>query len=187
MCGPCDSHAVEVPVLVRPATPEDLEDVARTTVDAYVAANQLEDGPDGAYGRVLGDAAARLRDAVFLVAVRQGSIVGTVTICPEGSPFREIGQGGEVEFRFLAVAPSVWGHGIGRLLVNYCQSYASAAGSERLVIGVRDTNVEAIAMYERCGFAHTPTRDWEPVAGVQLLCFEYNVNRNGVDDSRCTE
>ena len=157
---------------MRPATPEDLEDVARTTVDAYVAANQLEDGPDGAYGRVLGDAAARLREAVLLVAVRQDSIVGTVTICPEGSPFREIGQGGEVEFRFLAVAPSVWGHGIGSLLVDYCQSYASAAGSERLVIGVRDTNVEAIAMYLKHGFTRLPERDWQPFPGVELLALE---------------
>ena len=157
---------------MRPATPEDLEDVARTTVDAYVAANQLEDGPDGAYGRVLGDAAARLREAVLLVAVRQGSIVGTVTICPEGSPFREIGQGGEVEFRFLAVAPSAWGGGVGSTLIDACHAYAQEVGSQRMAICVRDTNEGAMAMYLKHGFTRLPERDWRPVPGVELLALQ---------------
>lgn len=158
-----------VPVHVRPATPEDLEDVARIAVDAYLAAHQLEDGPDGAYGRVLGDAATRMREAVLLVAVRQDSIVGTVTICPEGSPFREIGRDGEVEFRFLAVAPSAWGSGVGTALIEACHDHARDVGASQLAICVRDTNEGAMGMYLKHGFSRTPERDWQPVPGVALL------------------
>ena len=172
MCGPCDSHAVEVPVLVRPATPEDLEVVGRITVDAYVAAHQLEDGPHGAYGRVLGDAASRLHEAVLLVAVRRGAIEGTVTICPEGSRFREIAHEGEVEFRFLAVAPSAWGGGVGSARIDACHAYAQEVGSQRMAICVRDTNEGAMAMYLKHGFTRIPERDWQPVPGVELLALE---------------
>jgi ribosomal protein S18 acetylase RimI-like enzyme len=160
---------VTVPVHVRPATPDDLEDVAGIAVDAYLAAHQLDDGPDGAYGRVLGDAAARMREAVLLVAVRQDSIVGTVTICAEGSPFREIGQDGEVEFRFLAVAPSAWGSGVGTALIDACENHAREVGASRLAICVRDTNEGAMAMYLKHGFTRIPERDWCPVPGVALL------------------
>ena len=158
-----------VPVHVRLATPEDLEDVARITVDAYVAANQLEDGPDGVYGRVLGDAEARMREAVLLVAVRQDTIVGTVTICPADSPFREVGQDGEVEFRFLAVEPSAWGSGVGTVLIDACEKHARAIEANRLAICVRDTNEGAMAMYRKHGFTRIPERDWQPVPGVALL------------------
>ena len=161
-----------VPVHVRLATPEDLEEVARITVGAYVAANQLEDGPDGVYGRVLGDAETRMREAVLLVAVRQDSIVGTVTICPEGSPFREIGQDGEVEFRFLAVAPSSWGSGVGSALIDACHAHARDVGAGRIAICVRNTNEGAMAMYRKYGFARIPERDWQPVPGVVLLALE---------------
>jgi ribosomal protein S18 acetylase RimI-like enzyme len=163
---------VEVPVLVRPATPEDLEVVGRITVDAYVAAHQLEDGPHGAYGRVLDDAASRLHEAVLLVAVRRGAIEGTVTICPEGSRFREIAHEGEVEFRFLAVAPSAWGSGVGSALIEACQAHAREVGAHRTVMCVRDTNASAMSMYVKHGFTRLPGRDLQPVPGVVLLALE---------------
>ena len=159
-------------VVVRPATLEDLDVVARITVNAYAAAYQLDDGPNGVYGRVLRDAASRMREAVLLVAVRQDAIVGTVTITPEGSPFREVGKEGEVEFRFLAVAPSAWGSGVGSALINACHAHAREVGAYRMVICVRDNNASAMAMYHKHGFTRLPERDWQPVPGVVLLALE---------------
>ena len=103
-------------------------------------------------------------------------VVGTVTICPPASPFREIGRDGEVEFRFLAVAPEAWGHGVGNALVVACEDHARAIGSNRLVICVRDINAAAMTLYERQGFQRLPERDWHPVPEVALLAFEKNLS-----------
>ena len=150
--------------------------VGRLCVDAYVQAGQLDDDSSHGYSRVLSDAHARFRDAVLLVAARDDDVVGTVTICPPGSPFREIAGNGEMEFRFLAVVPSAWGNGVGAILVEHCREYARGAGCAELVIGVRDTNVSAMALYERCGFTRAPARDFEPVPGVRLLGFRRPVD-----------
>lgn len=157
------------PVIVRPATIADLESVGRITLEAYLAAGQLEEGPDGAYGQVLKDAHARYRDAIVFVAAIADAIVGTVTITPEGSPFREVGRDGEVEFRFLAVDPSAWGMGVATALIGACVDHATQIDAERMVICVRDTNEVAMAMYVKRGFARLPERDFQPVPGVDLL------------------
>lgn len=157
------------PLVIRVAARQDLDEIGRICVDAYEAADQLEDGPKGGYGLVLADAAARYRDALVLVAVRNDEVVGTVTITPEGSPFREIGQDGEVEFRFLAVAPSAWGGGVGTALIEACFAHAREVGSHRIAICVRDTNVGAMAAYRKHGFTRLPERDWQPVPEVTLL------------------
>ncbi len=155
------------PVIVRPALPADLDEAARISVAAYAAAGQLEEA--SAYGRTLIDTPARHREAVLLVAERDGRVVGTVTICPNGSPFAEIGRPGELEFRFLAVDPPVWGTGVADALVAECDARARAQGATHLAICVRDTNAGAAAMYARRGFTRMPERDWSPLPGVDLL------------------
>ena len=164
------------PVVVRRATPDDLAAAARISVEAYLGAGQLDDGPDGFYGTVLADTGSRESDALLLVAVQQEQVVGTVTICPPASPFREIGRDGEVEFRFLAVAPDAWGYGVGNALVAACEDHARSTGSNRLVICVRDINAAAMTLYERHGFQRLPERDWHPVPEVALLAFEKNLS-----------
>jgi len=160
-------------ITVRPAREDDLEDVARISTEAYAAAGQLD--PGSAYGDVLADAAARRDSAVLLVAERAGRIVGTVTICPEGSPFAEIGRHGEVEFRFLAVDPAAWRSGVADALIEACEDQARSAHAERLAICVRDTNTGAAEMYERRGFTRMPDRDWTPVPGVNLHALRRDV------------
>ena len=164
----CDSPAVSV-LIVREAVEGDLEEVGRISVEAYVAAGQLEQGVGNGYERVLSDAGARYREALLLVAVRGDDLVGTVTICPTGSRFSEIGGPGEVEFRFLAVRPSAWGSGVGTALIQACHDYARDVGATRLAICVRDTNAGAMSMYLKRGFARLPERDFQPVPGVDLL------------------
>jgi ribosomal protein S18 acetylase RimI-like enzyme len=155
-------------VVVREATEAELDAVGRLSVDAYLAGGQIDCNGDD-YSRVLADAHARHREALVLVAVRDDEVVGTVTICPPDSRFREISRDDECEFRFLAVNPSAWGTGLGELLVDHCKAYAREVGSDRMVICVRDTNAAAMALYLRCGFERIPERDWRPVPGVALL------------------
>lgn len=163
----CQSQAMPPAVLVRPAQEADLDEVGRMSLAAYNAAGQLE--PGSTYGATLADAAARHRDAEVLVAERDGTIVGTVTICPRGSSFAEIGRPGELEFRFLAVDPGAWGGGVADALVAACEERARERGVTRLAICVRDTNTGAAAMYAKRGFTRVPERDWSPVPGTNLL------------------
>lgn len=155
------------PTTVRPATDADLDVIGEICVAAYDAAGQLE--PGSPYAETLRDSPARKADGLLLVAERNGRVIGTTTICPPGSQFREIGREGEVEFRFLAVAPHAWGTGVAALLVAACDEHARRTGAGALAICVRDTNTDAAAMYERMGFSRIPDRDWTPRAGVDLL------------------
>ena len=70
----------------------------------------------------------------LLVAERDGIVVGTTTITPPGSEFREIGLDDEVEFRFLAVAPEAWRTGVGDALVAACEQHARETGATALAI-----------------------------------------------------
>lgn len=162
-----------MPIDVRPAVESDLDDIGRISVAAYDAAGQLDEGSP--YRQTLADAEARLRGGLLLAALDGQRVVGTVTICPVGSPFSEIGQPDEVEFRFLAVDPHEWGRGIGDALVAACDDHARTTRARRLAICVRDTNAGAAAMYQRRGFLRAPDRDWSPVPGVDLLALTREV------------
>lgn len=158
---------------VRPARPEEWERAGAVCVAAYDAADQLE--PGSPYVAVLADAAGRARDSIVLVAVEDGTVLGTVTICPPGSASREIGGPDEVEFRFLAVEPAAWGRGIAAALVAAVEEHARATGAQALAICVRDINTSAARMYERMGFLRDPARDWTPRAGVNLLALRRSI------------
>jgi hypothetical protein len=41
-----------------------------------------------------------------------------------------------------------------------------------MVICVIDINTVAHRFYERLGYQRLPERDWQPVPGVDLLCFK---------------
>jgi ribosomal protein S18 acetylase RimI-like enzyme len=160
-------------IVIRQATEADLEVVGEICVSAYDAAAQLE--PGSPYAATLRDSRARMRDGLLIVAERDGTVVGTTTITPPGSEFREIGRDDEVEFRFLAVAPSAWRTGVGDALVAACEEHARRSGARALAICVRDTNTGAAAMYERMGFTRIPERDWSPRPGVDLLALTRDV------------
>lgn len=160
---------------VRTARPDELGAVGVLCEGAYRAAGQLRH--DDPYAQTLRDAAERARTCDVLVAVDDDpppstpAIVGTVTICPVGSPFGEIGLEGESEFRFLAVDEAAWGRGVGEILVAACTQRAAERGQTAHVISVNATNTAAQRLYGRLGFTRLPERDWTPVPGVHLLAF----------------
>ena len=104
---------------IRPARDADLGVVGELTVAAY---REFLDGPDDPYIDHLRNAEARFREAELWVAVDEDEqrVLGSVTVCPAGSPWREIGMADEGEFRMLAVAPDVQGRGVGDALVRFC-------------------------------------------------------------------
>jgi len=158
---------------IRPAAPSEYDEIGELCVTSYSAGGHLD--PDDDYAHTLRDAAARAASAEVLVAYRDGSIVGTVTICPVGSTFSEIGQGKESEFRFLAVAPRAWRTGVGEALVTACEARAVERGAPAHVICVIDKNAGGHRFYQRLGFSRMPERDWTPVEGVFLQAYRREV------------
>lgn len=156
-------------VEVRPAVPADYPAVARLTVAAYQADEQIT-GTEG-YGAVLADVATRAAAGDLLVAVEpvSGAVLGAVLYVLPGSAYAEVSGPGEAEFRMLAVDPAAQGRGVAGALVQYCLDRAAASGCAAVVISVRDFADAANRLYERFGFERDPTLDWSPMPDVQLL------------------
>jgi GNAT superfamily N-acetyltransferase len=157
------------PVEIRAARPDEHDAAGALCVRAYIAGGHLD--PADPYADTLRDVAARASTTELLVAIRDGAMVGTVTICPPGSPWAEFSRPGEFEFRFLAVEPESWGSGVAPALVAACEACARAIGAPTIVIGVIERNVAGHRLYTRLGFERCPERDWVPEPHVNLWAY----------------
>ncbi len=123
------------------------------------------------YIEVLSDVAGRDRDAEVWVAMDGDDLLGTVTICPPGSPYREVARDDEGEFRMLAVDPRARGRGVGRLLTEAAVVDARNRGQAAVVLSTTATMTAAHRLYESMGFGRVPDRDWSPNQYVDLLVY----------------
>jgi ribosomal protein S18 acetylase RimI-like enzyme len=157
-------------VEVRLARPDEYHIAADLTVNAYTGDGLVDS--DAEYVAELGDAAGRAREAELLVAVDDsGTVLGTVTYCPPGSAWHEVGGDEDGEFRMLAVAPQARGRGVGRLLVEACIERTAALGLSSIKICSLPTMLAAHRLYRALGFRRAPELDWSPVSGVTLWGF----------------
>jgi ribosomal protein S18 acetylase RimI-like enzyme len=152
---------------IRLVRPDEYEQVGALVEAAYTAGGLLDN--DRGYGAHVRDVAGRAGDHPVLVAVRDGVIVGSVTLTPHGSPHSELAGEDEVEFRYLGVAPQAWGTGVARALVDAVERYAVEHGARWLVLCSISDNVAAMRRYEHMGFVRAPERDWQPAPGIDLL------------------
>lgn len=155
---------------IRRARPGDLDTVGEVTVAAYA---DFTTGTEDDYVRHLRDAGRRDREAELWVATPDDSeeVLGTVTLCPPGSPWREIAQDGEGEFRMLGVAPQARGAGVGTALLEMAIQRFRDDGASTVVLSSLAEMVAAHRIYARAGFERLPERDWSPVEGVDLIAF----------------
>ncbi|HEX4472518.1 MAG TPA: GNAT family N-acetyltransferase [Nocardioides sp.] len=159
---------------LRRARPEDLPAVGDVTVAAYA---EFTTGATDGYVRHLRDAATRDREAELWVATPDDSedILGTVTVTPAGSPWREVARDGEGEFRMLAVSPAARGAGVGAALVGLVVQRFRDAGSSGVVMSTLREMRAAHRIYERAGFTREPDRDWSPIEGVELITYRLDL------------
>jgi ribosomal protein S18 acetylase RimI-like enzyme len=159
---------------IRRARPEDHEGIGEVTVAAYV--EFAHDDTDD-YVHHLRDAARRDREAELWVATPDDSdqVLGTVTITPAGSPWREVAREGEGEFRMLAVAPAARGAGIGGALVGLVVDRFRDEGATAVVMSTLARMRAAHRIYERAGFVREPERDWSPLPGVDLITYRLDL------------
>lgn len=144
---------------VRRARPEEHAAVGRITVRAYEADGFLL--LDDPYAHRLADVAQRAAQADVWVAELDGDVVGTVTWCPRGSPYRELAvRADQAEFRMLAVEPTVRRRGVARALVDACLARARADGAREMVLSSLPQMLDAHRLYAAYGFARAPELDW---------------------------
>ncbi len=159
---------------VRLAEPDELARVGEITAAAYA---EFTTGPDDSYVERLRDAASRAVQAELWVATEHGDLLGTVTWCPPGSPWRELAKPNEGELRMLAVAPAARGRGAGRALVERCEERARGDGATAMVLSSLPQMTAAHRIYLQGGYRRAPERDWSPVPGVQLIAFTKNLEQ----------
>jgi len=155
-------------VEVRRIRPEEIERAGDVCVAAY---DPLLTGAEDDYRERLHDVATRDAQAEVWVAVVDDEVVGVVTYCPPGSPWREIGREHEGEFRMLAVDPAAQGTGAGTALARLCEERSREDGATGMALSSLATMHAAHRIYTRLGYEREPARDWSPVAGVELLAF----------------
>jgi GNAT superfamily N-acetyltransferase len=154
---------------IRLARTEELDEVGRLTAQVYVGDGFLGEGDD--YVAQLVDAHRRALEAEVWVAADEDRLLGTVTFCPVGSAYREIGRDDEGEFRMLAVSPAGRGHGVGRALVEVCLRRSRELGYAGVRMSSMDRMTSAHRVYERLGFTRVPEDDWTPEPDVTLLAY----------------
>ena len=85
----------------------------------------------------------RMNEGPIWVALYNTAVVGTVSV---------VSHGDGLYIRGMAVLPSSRGGGIGRLLLNQVENFASSHNHTRLYLSTTPFLYSAIRLYERMGF-----------------------------------
>lgn len=151
---------------IRGIRPGEFAAVGELTVGVYAGEGHV--ASESPYVAELADTATRAGAAEVLVAVRDGRVLGSVTLARPGTPFADIALPGELEFRMLAVSKAARGLGIGGALVDRVVQTARTEGFDAVVLTTMPTMRDARRIYDRLGFTHVPQRDWFTDSGLPL-------------------
>ncbi len=154
-------------LIIRDLREHEHGDVAALLSTAYGSVGHFDANP--AYEATVVDVTGRAAHQRVRVADRDGVLVGTYTLAEAGSEHAEVAQDGEVELRYLAVAPEAQGSGVAKALVADAEEVARAGGARGLVISVISWNEPAHALYRGLGFVRDDVRTWKPVPAVELV------------------
>jgi GNAT superfamily N-acetyltransferase len=107
-------------------------------------------------------AARAVRARGNLIAARDGDrvLAGMIVVAPPGSPARRLAAPHEVELHLLAVRAARRAAGLGRMLVEAALAEVRRLGLCQVVLWTQPTMHAAHRLYERCGFARAPVRDF---------------------------
>lgn len=155
---------------MRPATPADVDAIARVHVDTWrhayrgqlpdAALDTLDVGPRQAmWQRILTTADHPAR--VF-VAVDAATIVGFSACGPQR------GDDALGELYALYVTPTAQGRGHGRQLLDAAEADLAARGYTEAVLWVLATNTPTIEFYEACGWRDDGVEETDVVSGVEV-------------------
>jgi GNAT superfamily N-acetyltransferase len=116
----------------------------------------------------LGPARARAEVGTVLVAVLEGRVVGTATVCPPGTPLVGVAGPTELELGAAAVEEDARGRGVGEALVRTALAQAIDLGLTGVVVSTTPPMQEGRELLGRLGFVAVPARDRTTADGVPL-------------------
>jgi GNAT superfamily N-acetyltransferase len=151
-------------LIVRPILLEEHAAAGELTVAAYLNPPAIDDAPRdfGVYLDELRDVSSRAREAVVLVALSKGALIGSVTYVPAaGGRYAEFQDPGAAGIRMLAVAPAARGRGVGAALVIECLARARADGRQRVILHTTHWMHVAHRLYEELGFSRRAELDMD--------------------------
>ena len=169
-------------MIIREARPGDAEAIALVQVAAWQAAYR---GivPDEHLDRLDWRERAAVRrgqleragdDGVRVhVNLSAGTVVGFVATGPDRDEDPRAARGQEVYA--LYVAPSAWGHGLGRALLE--RAIADVPVGVPVTLWVLAGNARARAFYERVGFVSDGAEKLVPIGGRDLAEVRYRLER----------
>lgn len=160
-------------VVIRLMRPEESDDVAALVESAYAADFEL----NPRYRADIVAVAERARDHLVWVAVdaATGALLGTASTPRAGAVMSPVARAGELDFRFLGVAPGARRRGIGETLVRHVLALARIRGLERVVLNTGPDMLDAQRLYDRLGFTRLHEREYRFVrpdgSGFQMLAY----------------
>lgn len=138
---------------IREATAEEHAEAGRVTAAAYEGLVR-----DPSYLERIAAVADRAPRTVILVAVDDGTIVGSLTlelsrrVNPDDDPL----EAHRAHIRMLGVAPDHQGRGIGKALMHDAEARARAAGKTEMTLHTTEQMATARAMYAGLGYERSP-------------------------------
>jgi ribosomal protein S18 acetylase RimI-like enzyme len=160
-------------MLIRDVRPEEYAAVGEMVVDVY---RSIIPGLDD-YADELRGVADRIESgAPVWVAEEEGELAGTVTYVPGAGPYAEFKDPNGAGIRMLAVLPEFQGRGIGEALVRACIDRARTDGRQCVYLDTTQWMETAQRLYRRIGFVRAPELDWEPLTGMILTAYVYDLS-----------
>jgi ribosomal protein S18 acetylase RimI-like enzyme len=160
-------------VAIRRIRQEEHAAAGELTVAAYLGPPAADDPFQdfGDYLDELRDVSARDRDALVLVALSGGEILGCVTyVATPQSPFAEFDDPEAGGIRMLAVAARARGRGMGAALVQECIARARSEGKRRIILHTTRWMHAAHSLYSGLGFERTKRLDID-LPQIYLVAF----------------
>jgi ribosomal protein S18 acetylase RimI-like enzyme len=138
--------------VIRPATPDDAEAVARVHVETWRAAYAHALSPEGLASLSVTQRAELHRRSPPVVAEVDGEIVGFVSVGPGTDPDTD------GELYAIYVLPDHWGSGLGRALMQAGEERLRELGHQHAILWVLEDNPRARRFYEAAGWTLDGTR-----------------------------
>lgn len=138
--------------MIRPATPEDAEAVARVHVETWRAAYAHALSAEGLASLSVTQRAELHRRSPPVVAEVDGEIVGFVSVGPGTDPDTD------GELYAIYVLPDRWGCGVGRALMQAGEERLRELGHQHAILWVLEDNPRARRFYEAAGWTLDGTR-----------------------------
>jgi ribosomal protein S18 acetylase RimI-like enzyme len=159
---------------VRAARPDEYADAGRVTADAYREFADPDDEEWDQYLAVIEDVAGRAERMPVLVALVDGSVVGSATVEMDDALLGDDDQELPPEaasLRMLGVDPAARRSGAGRALVEGSLEVARAAGKRVMLLRTTGPMVGAQRLYRSMGFERDPERDLTFESGFHMLAY----------------